>query len=217
MAGWPNNAGGAVSLYTQVANGTLAGRASIDGFVTNTANDTPLREPFMTATQQVGGQPVMAARFYEFNPDIDEVSFTADLYSRFTAAGWPTTIGFLIDTSRNGWGGPGRPTGPSPSTDLNTFVNASKIDVRQHRGLWCNQNGAGLGERPQAAPAGFPASHVDAFVWVKPPGDSDGASSVDGWTLAWTFPGGQQIVNLWNGIATQNGSSVTVTISRTTP
>jgi len=176
--GWPNNASAGVTLFTQVANGTTAGFASVDGFVTNTANDTSLHEPFMTATQQIGGQPVMSANFFQFDPDIDEVGYAADLYARFTAAGWPASLGFLIDTSRNGWGGAGRPTAASTSTDLNTFVNASKIDPRQHRGLWCNQSGAGLGERPQASPAGFPASHLDAFVWVKPPGDSDGASSL---------------------------------------
>ncbi|HEY6176736.1 MAG TPA: glycoside hydrolase family 6 protein [Kofleriaceae bacterium] len=176
--GWPNNASGAVTLFTNVINGTTARLASVDGFVTNTANDTSLHEPFMTATQQIGGQQVMSANFYQFNPDIDETSFTADLYARFTAAGWPASIGFLIDTSRNGWGGAGRPTAASTSTDLNTFVNQTKIDPRQHRGLWCNQSGAGLGEPPQATPPGFPASHLDAFVWVKPPGDSDGSSSL---------------------------------------
>jgi len=71
-----------------------------------------------------------------------------------------------------------KPTAASTSTDVNTFVNASKIDTRPHRGLWCNQSGAGLGAPPQASPPGFPASHLDAFVWVKPPGDSDGASSL---------------------------------------
>jgi cellulose 1,4-beta-cellobiosidase len=176
--GWPNNASGAVSLFSTIVDGTTAKRNSVDGFVANTANDLPVREPFMSATQQVGGQQLISANFYSFDPDIDEASFTADLYSRFTGAGWPASIGFLIDTSRNGWGGPNRPTAASPSTDLNTFVNQSKIDTRQHRGLWCNQNGAGLGERPQATPAGFPSSHLDAFVWVKPPGDSDGASSL---------------------------------------
>jgi len=176
--GWPNNASGAVSLFTTIVNATTAKLASVDGFVTNTANDISLREPFMNASQTIGGQQLISANFYQFDPDIDEISYTADLYSRFTGAGWPTNLGFLIDTSRNGWGGPGRPTGPSASTDLNTFVNQSKIDPRQHRGLWCNQSGAGLGEPPQAAPAGFPTSHLDAFVWVKPPGDSDGASSL---------------------------------------
>lgn len=176
--GWPNNASGAVTVFTQMIDGTIAKRASADGFVTDTANTTPLREPLMTATESIGGQQVMTANYYQFNPSIDEVSFTADMYSRFTGAGWPASIGFLVDTSRNGWGGPARPTVRSPSNDLNTFVNATRIDPRPHRGLWCNQNGAGLGERPQATPSGFPASHLDAFVWVKPPGDSDGSSSL---------------------------------------
>lgn len=31
---------------------------------------------------------------------------------------------------------------------------------------------------------------------------------VNGWTLAWTFPGNQVIVNMWSAIPTQNGASV---------
>ena len=78
----------------------------------------------------------------------------------------------LIDTSRNGWGGPDRPTGPSNAADLDTRINESRIDRRIHKGNWCNQAGAGLGERPQANPA----PGIDAYVWVKPPGESDGSS-----------------------------------------
>ncbi|HEX3043452.1 MAG TPA: glycosyl hydrolase 53 family protein [Bacillota bacterium] len=36
------------------------------------------------------------------------------------------------------------------------------------------------------------------------------ASAVNGWTLAWTFPGSQKITNLWNGTYTQSGGSVSV-------
>jgi|GEM_PF-4762282 len=35
-------------------------------------------------------------------------------------------------------------------------------------------------------------------------------SAINGWTLTWTFPGNQQITNLWNGTHTQNGQSVSV-------
>jgi cellulose 1,4-beta-cellobiosidase len=50
----------------------------------------------------------------------------------------------------------------------------TRIDKRIHKGNWCNPSGAGIGERPVAAPAaGF-----DAYVWVKPPGESDGSSSL---------------------------------------
>jgi endoglucanase len=54
---------------------------------------------------------------------------------------------YVVDTSRNG-------QGPLP-------------------GQWCNPSGRGLGARPQGSPAGHPL--VDALLWVKHPGDSDGA------------------------------------------
>ncbi len=53
---------------------------------------------------------------------------------------------FLIDSGRNG--------------------NGSTKD-------WCNPPGRAYGTDPTAAPAGDVA-HLDAFVWVKPPGESDG-------------------------------------------
>ncbi|MFE4061683.1 cellulase family glycosylhydrolase [Streptomyces sp. NPDC059096] len=37
-----------------------------------------------------------------------------------------------------------------------------------------------------------------------------GASTVNGWTLGFTFPNGQRITNMWGGTATQNGSAVGV-------
>ncbi|HEY4687814.1 MAG TPA: cellulose-binding domain-containing protein [Anaerolineae bacterium] len=40
---------------------------------------------------------------------------------------------------------------------------------------------------------------------------NNGSSAINGWTLGWTFPGNQQITNLWNGSYTQSGQSVSVT------
>jgi len=37
--------------------------------------------------------------------------------------------------------------------------------------------------------------------------------SISNWKLSWTFPGDQQITNIWGGIATQDGQSVLVTAS----
>ena len=51
-------------------------------------------------------------------------------------------------------------------------MNGGRLDRRIHLGNWCNQSGAGLGERPKAAPG----AGIDAYVWIKPPGESDGAS-----------------------------------------
>ncbi|MCD1261149.1 glycoside hydrolase family 6 protein [Paenibacillus athensensis] len=174
--GWDANLSGVVSLFTTTVQGTKKGFASVDGFVTNTSNYTPVAEPFLTnPNQSVGGSQVKTVNFYSWNPNFDESDYTAALYTKFTQAGWPSTIGFLIDTSRNGWGGVNRPAGASGSTAA-AYVTNSKIDRRAHRGLWCNLNGAGLGYAPQAAPADFAASHLDAFVWNKPPGQSDGSS-----------------------------------------
>ncbi|MEW9699760.1 glycoside hydrolase family 6 protein [Paenibacillus sp. SI8] len=175
--GWDNNRTGTIQLYTNTVNGTTAGLASVDGFITNTANTTPLEEPNLPDSNlNVGGQPIRSSNYYQWNSYFDESDFTAALYSGFIAAGWSSNIGFLIDTSRNGWGGPNRPTAASGST-INDYVNSGKIDLRAHRGLWCNNSDAGMGMPPQATPAGYPNSHLDAFVWVKPPGDSDGSSS----------------------------------------
>jgi cellulose 1,4-beta-cellobiosidase len=55
----------------------------------------------------------------------------------------------LVDTARNGRGG-----------------------IRTKWGNWCNIRGAGLGERPRASPS----SGIDAYYWIKPPGESDGIS-----------------------------------------
>ena len=56
---------------------------------------------------------------------------------------------FVVDTSRNGRSG-----------------------LRTKSGSWCNIKGAGLGQRPQSNPVPL----VDAYLWIKPPGESDGGS-----------------------------------------
>jgi len=176
--GWDSNAGPAAILFAEVAKSTTAGFASIDGFVTDTANTTPLVEPFLTdSSLSINGTPIRSSKFYEWNFDFDEVHWTAHLHTLLVAAGFPATTGMLIDTSRNGWGGTARPTAVSTSTDVNTYVDQSRVDKRVHRGAWCNPLGAGIGERPKASPTGYASSYLDAYVWIKPPGESDGAST----------------------------------------
>jgi cellulose 1,4-beta-cellobiosidase len=38
-----------------------------------------------------------------------------------------------------------------------------------------------------------------------------GTAPINGWVLTWTFPGAQQVSQLWNGTATQTGAGVSVT------
>ena len=78
----------------------------------------------------------------------DELSYVEDLARGLEAAGI-TGKHFVVDTGRNG-----------------------RADIRSVAGSWCNVKGAGLGERPRAAPAPL----VDAYLYVKVPGESDGTS-----------------------------------------
>jgi cellulose 1,4-beta-cellobiosidase len=81
------------------------------------------------------------------NPCPDEATYVSKLSDALKAEGI-TGKRFIIDTSRNG-----------------------RV-VRSSWGNWCNIKAAGLGPRPQASPMPL----VDAFLWVKPPGESDGTS-----------------------------------------
>ncbi|MCC4635904.1 glycoside hydrolase family 6 protein [Xanthomonas dyei pv. eucalypti] len=172
--GWSSNRTPAIALYSSIVQGTAAGFSSVDGFITNTANYTPLHEPNLRNPDlMIGGQPIRSANFYQWNSFFDETTFTEALYSDFVSAGWPSRIGFLIDTSRNGWGGGSRPTSAS-GNDVSTYVNSGRVDRRLHRGNWCNQKGAGIGMPPTAAPA----AHIHAYVWGKGPGESDGSSKL---------------------------------------
>jgi cellulose 1,4-beta-cellobiosidase len=171
--GWPSNMSGTPAVYNTVVKNTTAGYASIDGFISDTANYTPTQEPLLTnPTLQIGGQNVDSATFYQFNPTFDELSYDTAMYNTLVSAGFPSSKKFLIDTSRNGWG-PTHPTTITQASDVNTYVSDNKIDKRPFRGDWCNQNNAGIGARPADQPLGS-SSPILAYVWIKPPGESDG-------------------------------------------
>jgi len=82
------------------------------------------------------------------DPSQDELGYAADLAAGLAKVGI-TGKGYIIDTSRDG-----------------------KSEIRSTPGNWCNVKGAGLGERPKAAPA----PNIDAYFWVKTPGESDGTA-----------------------------------------
>lgn len=168
--GWNTNLMPSAQLFADVAK--MAGFDKVHGFITNTANYSALKEPFFDAATSINGTPVRMAKWVDWNDYVDELSFAQGFREKLVSLGFDSKIGMLIDTSRNGWGGPMRPAAKSAATNVDTFVNESRIDRRVHAGNWCNQSGAGLGERPTAAPA----PGIDAYVWIKPPGESDGAS-----------------------------------------
>ncbi len=175
--GWSNNLKPFAELLKKVGASIPGGNSKVDGFISNTANYNVFVEPYMKAEQKVKARQVRSLRgWYDMNDHIEEQSFAIALRTALITGSdaYPASVGLLLDTSRNGWGGPKRPTGPSTSTDLRTFVTETTLDKRTHKGNWGNQSGAGIGARPVANPA----PNYDAFVWVKPPGQSDGSSSL---------------------------------------
>ncbi|MBQ1011367.1 glycoside hydrolase family 6 protein [Micromonospora sp. M51] len=170
--GWDSNFGPSAEILKTAAVASGSTVNNVHGFITNTANYSALQEPYFKVTDNVNGQTVRQSKWVDWNFYVDELSFAQAFRTKLVSLGFNSNIGMLIDTSRNGWGGSARPTGPGAMTSVDTYVNGGRVDRRLHLGNWCNQAGAGLGERPRANPA----TGIDAYVWVKPPGESDGSS-----------------------------------------
>ncbi|MGF1654086.1 MAG: glycoside hydrolase family 6 protein [Actinomycetales bacterium] len=190
--GWPENFAPAADLYADLLLDSQSGGERVAGLISNTSNYQANEEPFLRALRDsdalTGQNEQVLRQYFDYNPHLDELEFaddfTAAVAARLDRSG---DFGFLVDTSRNGWGGPQRPAqadldavlaelssgGSLTEADIDRLI----VDRRPHKGNWCNQFGAGVGELPQAEPrADFAA--LDAFVWIKPPGESDGSSEL---------------------------------------
>ncbi|WP_112466183.1 glycoside hydrolase family 6 protein [Streptomyces triticisoli] len=171
--GWDDNFGPSADVFKQAATSEGASVDDVAGFITNTANYSALKEDNFSISDQVNGVSVRQSKWVDWNQYTDELSFAQAFRQKLVSVGFNQNIGMLIDTSRNGWGGSARPAGPGPQTSVDAYVDGGRYDRRINPGNWCNQAGAGLGERPKANPA----AGIDAYVWMKPPGESDGSSS----------------------------------------
>lgn len=108
---------------------------------------------------------------------------TAGINSRYASMLGSTTptAHFVIDTSRNG-------TGPN---DMSSFgaapYNQSADAVATLKaGNWCNPVGAGTGLTPTANTSAV-SPLLDAYLWVKTPGQSDGQCDAAGGVRAWNY------------------------------
>ena len=89
---------------------------------------------------------------------------------------------------------PAPPTSPSPSQPP---VSPSPSPSQPPAGRACEATYALVNQWP----GGFQAE-----VTVK----NTGSSPINGWTVQWTLPSGQSIIQLWNGDLSTSGSNVTV-------
>jgi cellulose 1,4-beta-cellobiosidase len=90
-----------------------------------------------------------ASKKLEKSNPCDNETVYADKLAESLAKVGVTDKGFIIDTSRDG-----------------------VPYARTKGGNWCNVKNAGFGPRPRVQPS----PRVDAYVWIKPPGESDGTS-----------------------------------------
>jgi endoglucanase len=103
---------------------------------------------------RLGHYDFCASQYFPANPnDFSTWHLSDEWYDANLGSAVPTTH-FVIDTSRNGQGHWTPPAGVYPDPQD-----------------WCNPPGRGLGLRP-TTDTGIPL--IDAFLWVKIPGESDG-------------------------------------------
>lgn len=86
---------------------------------------------------------------------------------------------FVIDTGRNGQG----------PLDVSAYAAApfnqpASVVAGLGAGNWCNAKGAGVGRRSTAQTG---VALLDAYLWVKVPGESDGSCDIAGGARAWDY------------------------------
>lgn len=132
---------------------------------------------------RLGNYSYCASQYYSpFGPvdpnNIATWGYTDQWYQQNLGTAVPTTH-FLIDTSRNGQG----PLNASIYAAAPYNQPASVIQTLSN-GSWCNPPARGLGVHPTAN-TGVPL--LDAYLWVKTPGQSDGTCDAAGGARAWDY------------------------------
>ncbi len=120
-----------------------------------------------------------ASQYYPATPsNFSTWGLTTQWYAQNMGSAVATTH-FVIDTSRNG-DGPNTMAGyasapyDQPASVISTLASAN----------WCNPPASGLGLLPTAN-TGVPL--LDAYLWVKTPGQSDGQCDSAGGARAWDY------------------------------
>ncbi|HEY7261373.1 MAG TPA: glycoside hydrolase family 6 protein [Trebonia sp.] len=166
-----------------------AGVQQAQGFFVNLSNYQPtpnlidygtwISDCIAMVTQNSFNPANCASQYFPANPsDFSTWGLTTAFYAQNMGSAVATTH-FVIDTSRNG-------DGPN---NMQKFANppynqpASVIGTLAS-GNWCNPPDSGLGLKPTAS-TGVPL--LDAYLWVKTPGQSDGQCDAAGGVRAWDY------------------------------
>jgi endoglucanase len=132
-----------------------------------------------TSNAFYGNPGACASQYYPATEsDFSTWGLTTAWYAQNMGTAVATTH-FVIDTSRNGDGPNSMQAYAQPPYDQPSSVIAT-LDS----GNWCNPPDSGLGLRPTAR-TGVPL--LDAYLWVKTPGQSDGQCDAAGGVRAWDY------------------------------
>jgi len=185
---WQGGVGLGVTSFSATVNGG------------GTVDPTPPSAPGLPTASNITSNSVSLS----WSPSTDNVGVTGyDVY-RQTGDAPPTQIASVTGTSYTA-------TGLAASTVYGFSVRArdaagnvsNPSQTRTVQTLSGGGTGGGpcrVTYRPNTWNNGFTAEVTIA---------NTGSSTVNGWTLTWTFSGNQQITNAWNATVTQSGSSVT--------
>jgi endoglucanase len=128
---------------------------------------------------RLGHYGYCASQYFPASPADFSTWTKTDKWYADNLAGAVPTAHFVIDTSRNGQG----------PTDMSVygappFNQPAAVITTLQSGNWCNAPAAGLGLRPTTR-TNVPL--LDAYLWVKTPGQSDGQCDAAGGVRAWDY------------------------------
>lgn len=174
-----------------------AGVASTAGFFLNISNYQPTDQSTQFGiwvsdciTAATAGASWAAGQFgwcpSQYDPSLNYAVDYSAAYEATVTTGLENLMGgavatthFIIDTSRNGQGALNTAQyAAAPYNQLASVISALAS------GNWCNPPGAGVGLRPSANTG---VALLDAYLWVKVPGESDGQCDSAGGARAWNY------------------------------
>jgi endoglucanase len=144
---------------------------------------------------RLGHYDYCASQYFPANADdYSTWSLTDDWYASNLSSAPTNLTHFVIDTSRNGQ------THATNATTDPTYANeppgrmtlygqapynqaASTVSTLAN-GSWCNPPGSGAGKRPTTSTG---EELVDAYLWIKTVGESDGQCNAAGGVRAWDY------------------------------
>jgi endoglucanase len=188
-----------------------AGVADTQGFYLNPSNYQPTSQQIQYGTWiskciafaadpseggwRLGHYDFCASQYFPANAeDFSTWHLTDAWYDSNMSSGSVASTHFVVDTSRNGQvhasNSPSdpafavKPPGRMTLYGQPPFNQSPATIATLAAGSWCNLRGAGAGARPTTSTG---VELVDAFMWIKTAGESDGQCNTAGGVRAWDY------------------------------